>query len=136
MDIKSILLTMALVLTLFTGTVKSEDRGLPVIEEHVNEIWIIRTQDQDTGNVSEYGRVVFIREGNVLATRLLLDEMVWAINSEAKIQLSWRDYWTAERIVTTDEFADIILPYDPTQVEQRGQWWCMWRNMRDLKCPD
>lgn len=107
----------------------AEERGLPLIKEHVDEIWIIRTFDND------YGRVAFIRDGNIAATRLLLDEMVWTIEHD-KVQLAWRDYWTAERIVTADVFTTIVLPYDPTQAGQKGQWWCMLRNMRDLKQPD
>jgi hypothetical protein len=121
---------LTFLLFLFASVSLAEDRGLPVIEEHVDEIWLIRVEGND------YGRIVFIRDGNVLATRLLLDEMIWTVSSDAKIQLMWRDYWTAERIVTTDNFATVILPFDPTQAEQRGQWWCMWRNMRDLRQPD
>jgi hypothetical protein len=130
---KKLVLSLATFLLLFlssTASFSEEDRGLPVIEEHVDEIYIIYTEGND------YGRVVFIREGNVLATRLLLDEMIWGVSLDSKVQLMWRDYWTAERIVTTDILSTIVLPYDPTQVEQRGQWWCMWRNMRDLKQPE
>ena len=106
----------------------ADDQSLPLVHEMVDEICIVRT----VGN--EYARVVFIRGESVLATRLLLDELIWTSN-EDKFQLIWQDYSTAERIVEAEKFSVWVLDKDPTQAGQRGPWWCMWRNMRDLKQP-
>jgi len=118
----------------FCLSASSDDRGLPVVEEHVDQIWVIYQEN------SEYARVYFVYPANKAgeqqwATRTFLEEMVWYTTTDGKLAVSWRDYWTCERIITFDDYNTTVLPYDPFQQEQRGQWWCMWRNMVDLKQP-
>lgn len=106
----------------------AEEAGLPLIQEEVDEICVIQTPDSD------HCRVVFFRGESVLATRLVVDEMTWA-TSNGRFRLIWQDYWTAERVVEADRFSVWNLAEDPTQQGQNGPWWCMFRNMRDLKQP-
>ena len=103
------------------------DDPLPIVEEEVVEITIICTPDSD------HSRVVFWNEKGVVATRLHVDEMIWKIE-DGYFVLQWQDYWTAERFVKN--FSIYNLDEDPTQQGQNGPWWCMFRNMRDLKQPD
>jgi len=115
-------------LLVFPTTAFAQGSNLPVIQESVDEIVILQTVD------NEYARVVFIRDGSVLATRLLLDDMLWTTDSE-KFVLVWQDYSTAERVVEASKFSVVVTATDPTQADRCGPWWCMFRNMRDLKQP-
>lgn len=121
---------MFLALTLYAalGVACAEERGLPLIVESVDEICVVQTIGCD------HSRVVFIRGGSVLATRLMVDDMQWVACGDG-FQLIWQDYWTAERVVETPKISVYQVPSDPTQEGQDGLWWCMFRNMRDLKQP-
>lgn len=112
----------------FTSNLCAEERGLPLVQEEVDEICVIQTIGCD------HSRVVFIRGGSVLATRLMVDDMQW-VSSGDRFQLIWQDYWTAERVVEAKKLSVWQMPADPTQDGQDGLWWCMFRNMRDLKQP-
>lgn len=106
----------------------AEERGLPLVVEQVDEILVIQTIDCD------HQRVVFLRGGRVLATRLAVDDMQWVTCGDS-VQLIWQDYWTAERVVEAKTLSVYQSLSDPTQESQDGLWWCMFRNMRDLKQP-
>ncbi|QGJ71980.1 Hypothetical protein PBC10988_36930 [Planctomycetales bacterium 10988] len=123
-----LLLSFCLCLFSFPMDVKAEERTLPLIEEQVDEIIIVRT----VGN--QYARVVFIRDQNVLASRLLLDEMVWTME-DGNFRLMWQDYSTAERVVEAPKFSYLLAQENPTS-NQGAPWWCMERNMRNLKQPE
>ena len=103
-------------------------RDLPVVQEAVDEICIIQTVGCD------HCRVVFVRNGSVLATRLMTDDMLWVSHGD-RFQLIWQDYWTAERVVETTRVSAWTVEEDLTQDGQDGLWWCMFRNMRDLRAP-
>jgi|GEM_PF-5790727 len=107
---------------------RADERGLPLVQEEVDEICIIQTVGCD------HCRVVFVRNGAVLATRLMVDDMLWVSHGD-RFQLIWQDYWTAERVVEAKKLSMWTVAADPTQEGQDGLWWCMFRNMRDLKQP-
>jgi hypothetical protein len=118
-------------LTLFfalSSRSRADERGLPLVQEEVDEICIIQTVGCD------HCRVVFVRNGSVLATRLMVDDMLWVSQGDHFL-LIWQDYWTAERVVQAKKLSMWTLAEDPTQEGQDGLWWCMFRNMRDLKQP-
>lgn len=122
---------VALSLCLLLGvgySAQGSDRGLPVVQEEVDEICVIQTEGSD------HCRVMFIRGESVLATRLMVDEMLWTTEGEF-VRLIWQDYWTAERIVDAKKMSVWLVEEDPTQCGQNGPWWCQFRNMRDLKQP-
>ena len=127
MHVKQLAATL-LVLCASSLVAQGSDRGLPVVHEEVDEICVIQTQNSD------HCRVVFIRGESVLATRLMVDEMLWTTH-EDQFRLVWQDYWTAERIVDSKKMSVWLVDEDPTQSGQNGPWWCMFRNMRDLKQP-
>ena len=106
----------------------AEERGLPLVEETVDEIAYVQTAGCD------HLRVVFIKNGQVLATRLYVDDMI-SINIDGEHTLVWQDYWTAERVVHAKKYSSWYVKADPTQEGQDGLWWCMFRNMKDLKQP-
>lgn len=106
----------------------AEERGLPLVVEQCDEILVIQTEGCD------HHRVVFIRDHAVLATRLMVDDMQWVACGD-HFQLIWQDYWTAERVVEAKVLSVYQMPEDPTQEHRDGLWWCMFRNMRDLKQP-
>lgn len=71
---------------------------------------------------------------------MVADDMVWTANAGA-FHLAWQDYcWAAhanwaERIVSTKRLTECWLG-DGVEIEsERGLWWAMNRNMRDLKQP-
>lgn len=126
MNIKAFLLAAFMVV--LPALCSADEGGLPVIEESVDEIQFVYTPNSDNA------RVVFWRNGSVLATRLYVPEMVISMEN-GQFVLIWQDYWTAERRVSTPNLFISFLEEDPTQQGQNGPWWCMFRNMRDLKQP-
>lgn len=125
---KSLLLAAILAFQFNTCECHADERGLPLVEESVDELMIITTEGCD------YSRIVFIRNGSILATRLMADDMLWVTDKDG-FMLIWQDYWTAKRVVHTPKISQYTLQADPTQEGQDGLWWCMFRNMRDLKQP-
>lgn len=115
-----------LALLLLASAARGEDP--PLVAEHVDAIAILTVED------NQYSRVLFFKNDALLANRLLLDDMEWYIE-DGQFQLVWQDYSIAERVVTADTFEVYHLEYDPTQCQRAGPWWCMFRNMRDLKQP-
>lgn len=119
---------LGIIVLLLCSPCYAEEAGLPLIEESCDEICVITTPDSD------HARVVFFRGDSVLATRLVEDEMTWTIR-DGEFLLIWQDYWTAERVVSSKHLSFHHMYEDPTQQGQNGPWWCMFRNMRDLKQP-
>ena len=100
--------------------------GLPLVVETVDEICVIRAVDCD------HTRVCFFRDGNLLATRLQVEDMhIYAQGDE--FWLVWQDYWNAERIVIATKLSLYVVERDPTQDDQEGVWWCARRRMADLR---
>lgn len=125
------MLRLALALALLAGmcaTACANDHGPPLVEESVDEICIVQTIN------TAHCRVVFFHNGNVLATRLLIDDMLWVPQGD-QFLLIFQDYWTAERVVSTRKISFYLVTSDPTQEGEDGLWFCMFRNMRNLKEP-
>jgi len=106
-----------------------EERQLPLIYEEMDAIVVVQTIGCD------HSRIVFMRDKQVIATRLMVDDMLWNVTNDGEFQLIWQDYWTAERVIKTRKLAVLVMEEDPTQEGQDGLWWCMFRNMKDLKQP-
>lgn len=106
----------------------ASERGLPHIEETVDEIIYMQTVGCD------HIRIVFIRDNKVLATRLQVEDMIRSHRGEM-FCLEWEDYWTAERAVWTKKITHMTVENDPTQEGQDCLWWQMQRVMTDLKQP-
>lgn len=121
--------SVAASIALFASTATAADRGLPLVCEAVDEIVVVETVDAD------HCRVMFIRGDAVLATRLMVDEMLWTTAPDGSVRVIWQDYWTAERIVDAPRMSVWLMDEDPSQCGQNGPWWCQFRNMRDLKQP-
>lgn len=122
-------LILSVILALCGETCGAEERSLPFIYEEFDAILVIQTEGCD------HSRICFIRDKQIIATRLMVDDMLWSTTNEGCIQLVWQDYWTAERVIKADKLAVLTMPEDPTQEGQDGLWWCMFRNMKDLKQP-
>ena len=125
---KKLLLTLAFLCPTMAWAQPDYSEGLPFIAEDVDALVIVITDNSD------HCRVVFVRGKTVLATRLVVDEMIW-YTRDGKFYLLWEDYWTADRLVSTENVSIEHYDKDPTQVGQNSPWWCMFRNMRDLKQP-
>jgi hypothetical protein len=102
----------------------AEEQSLPLIQESVDEICIVR--------LDGYSKLIFFRDGAVLATRHLSDDMMF-IPVGDHFQCIWRDYWTAERVVDAAKLSVWDVAKDPTH--DSGEWWCAWRVMTDLRQP-
>lgn len=108
---------------------EESENELPTVRERVDAVVVYRVRD------NEYGRVVFIRNDTVLATRLNLDDMVWLVEGDDFVLL-WQDYSVCHRVVRFKSYSSLVMSFDPLQAGQVGPWWAMNRNMRDLKQPD
>lgn len=120
-------LILTILICLFPTFLNADDT-LPVVKESVDGIAIIILPDSD------HQRIAFIKNGQLLATRLMVDELIFGID-DGKPCLIWQDYWTAERIVYYENISFLNLNDDPTQEGNGGEWWNMNRNMKDLKQP-
>ena len=130
---RKLLIALVAVTCLLLGVVRSDETsdndGLPLVSERVDAVIVCRTQ----GN--SFARIIFIKNDTILATRLLLDDMLWTCEGEDFV-LMWEDYSMAHRIVTFKTYIHIVGASDPLQDANMGPWWAMNRNMRDLKQPD
>lgn len=129
----TITILITLLLSFATALAQAEEcdtnnKALPVIQEEVDEIIVFSTVGD------QYKRIFFIKDNQVLATRLFIDDMIWTVH-EDKFRLMWQDYSLADRVVDAKTFSTVVSPHDPTESSRCGPWWCMFRNMRDLKQP-
>lgn len=99
---------------------------LPVVIEEVDSIILLSSQNT-------YQRIIFIKNGQVLATRLALDDMLWTVQGKYFV-LVWQDHWTASRVVKTKTFISMVGEY--YEPGANGPWWNQAKNMRDLKQPE
>jgi hypothetical protein len=118
-------LLTSIVLILLLSTAYGEETSL--IKEDVDEIMIVYIEN---GN----DRVIFFRGDSILATRSLRNDMLFTSEGD-KFLLIWSDYYPEhDRCVSTKVFTTLYCKEDPYQ-QDRGPWWNMFRNMRDLKQP-
>lgn len=105
---------------------------LPWVHEHVDTLVELHIVEDGYS----YRKLVFVRNGKVLATRSKYStNMVFTSDEDGKLCVIWRDYWTAWRKVTFDDYYVIDVPYDISNPGERGKWWNQFRNMNDLKPP-
>lgn len=102
---------------------------LPWVEEQVDEMILITVSGES------YERVVFVKNGSVLTSRMVSDDMVWSHDAEL-FQLVWRDQFFVNRVVRANRLSVMCCEQDVIQQNRSGPWWAMHRNMRDLKLPD
>ncbi|MEK6235197.1 MAG: hypothetical protein N2C14_10815 [Planctomycetales bacterium] len=103
---------------------------LPIVRESVDEIILLEVAGQS------YRQVIFLREECVLATRVLLEDKMLFTVRDGEYLLAWNDYDVAIREVTSKRFSVVQTSADPFAAENRGPWWSMARNMRDLRLPE
>lgn len=106
---------------------KAEENSLPLVVESMDIVIVVKTEKVD------HQRIIFIRNNRVIATRLLVDDMIWTTVGD-KFQLIWQDYWTAERVIEFDNLYSVVVQETPTKDEDLP-WWAMRRVMVDLKAP-
>jgi hypothetical protein len=103
-----------------------------VIYEEMDEVWIIQVHDDNPdGYCRDYSRLAFFRDGSLIATRLLSDEMLFVPVGD-HFQIIWRDYWSADRLIECKKLSNYCVAVDPTN-DDNAPWWGMQRRMRDLK---
>lgn len=119
-------LTLALILS--SQGVRGSDR--PLVQERYDALAFVRFEDRDSTHV------VFIRDGQIMATRLLDDGMILALDGPDFV-LSWRDYWNANRAVRARLVVSLVLEPEPPEdvAHVDNAWLDMRRNMRDLEAP-
>ena len=125
---KHVILLLALLATLFVATPTYADnaRNLPVVEEAYDEIVVITFIGRDSPHI------FFIRNGRVIATRVLQEEMLF-FAQDGKFFLEWDDYWSCHRIIEFKTFISFVTEGEPHS--ENGPWWAMGRKMVDLKQP-
>lgn len=113
-----------------TATVRADGFALPLVEERVDVVALVHSAD------CESVRVVFLRNGRIVADRWLSDEMRWLALSDdpAGFALSWSDCGIAERVVRFRAIAVLVFDRDPL-ADDGGPWWGWNRRMTDLKPP-
>ncbi len=118
-------LILALALLSAPAGVRGDERGLPLVRESVDELCVICFET--------HSKVLFFRDGQLLATRVFVDGMHYRANGPLW-ELAWEDYWQAERIVSAPKLSFWPVEHDPTEAPC-GDWWAMARPMRDLRAP-
>lgn len=127
-----VICTMIAVLAVAAKAVQGEEiRGLPFVRESVDEIIIVQ---QHGGYDYQIQRAVFVRDGQVIASRLVTDDMLWSERG-GMFAAVWCDWGAVHRAVEAPRCSIMTLGPNASVDGQRGPWWCMWRNMRDLKQP-
>lgn len=104
----------------------------PVIFEDYDELWLVDVATSPHG----YERVIFVRGGQVFARRWRLESMVWDVQGD-RFFLTWNDWvgvkYQVPRVVSAKRLYTFTLDewHDP----DKGPFWCMGWNRRDLKQP-
>lgn len=123
---------LSAVILLSAGQASSQTPGLPVVEEDVDEIMVVSITRPDS--MVTFERVIFIRDGKAFANRLLVEEMYWSMEGQ-KFVLTWDDYWSAHRRVSSPKLSQWNTDYDWVDAMQTGPWWVANRAMTDLRQP-
>jgi hypothetical protein len=122
------LLTLALLFAAVSPGVVQAEQELPTVIETCDEVMVL------TAKNGYYPRVLFIKDGQIFASRMLQDDMIWSSQGN-KLVLIWEDYSLCNRVVKFKYYSNVYAEYDPTSGDRQGAWWAMNRNMRDLKQP-
>ena len=124
------LLAMAFVLAVLDArqAQANDPTGVPVVHESFDEIWIVQ-EGEDL-----FSRVVFLRNNQVIATRLKTEDMQWN-HTHGGFTVGWEDYCHGRiyRVCVAAQFATFTVPKIPPG--DQPAWWAMNRNMRDLRRP-
>jgi hypothetical protein len=105
------------------------DQSLPVIFECVDELAVVHIGDIDEHCVP---LIVFIRDGMVLDTRMLTDEMLFVAAGDS-VQMHWQDWFTAHRVVIAKTVGIYHFHEDPRLSQDGLEWWAAARVMRQLR---
>jgi len=110
--------------------VGADEFSLPLVEERVDGVVLVHAADSDSV------RVVFLRNGKIVADRWLSDEMRWLTlpDDPGGFALAWSDCGIAERVVRFRAIAVLVFDHDPL-ADDGGPWWGWNRRMTDLKPP-
>lgn len=101
---------------------------LPVVEEKYDAVVICRNEE-----TWSLGRAYFIRDGRVIAERVVDDEWTFDANGERPAML-WDDYGTRRRRVE----CDVLIWGSVAPVKQEdpaAPWFAQGRRMADLLAP-
>lgn len=115
-----------LALSLLCSALAAEN-SLPVVSEHYTAIAVVTSAEDG------YSKVFFVRNGRVVADRLLVDRMVWSCQ-DGRFAVAWDDYarTCAHRIITADTMTRVTV--DGWEAST-NEWWNMANLGTDLKQP-
>jgi len=97
-----------------------------IVIEHYDCVLLVNQAD------SESIRLVFFRDGQIMATRFAHDEMLWGV-SGSDFVLIWDDWGGPRRAIYFTTLATLVVKGDDPYADGGGEWHCMQRNMRNLK---
>jgi hypothetical protein len=114
--------------------VADEDEPLPVVEETYEAVWMVHERSESRS--WEVSRLYFIRQGRVIADRIVCDDMLWSA-AEGKFILCWNDYGNCQRVVRTSTLKEMSVDLDDLDARSTDSapWWGMGRRMTDLEAP-
>lgn len=110
----------------------AEDQGLPIVEEHYDEIWVVHEAMADRD--WQRSRAYFVRDAKIIAERAVDDQMLWS-SRDGKFLLLWDDYGVCRRSITFDSLVHMTTLETPMMMHDSNPWWWMGRRMTDLKAP-
>lgn len=111
-----------------------EDEPLPLVHEAYDAVVVVHERSES--RAWEVSRVYFLRQGRVIADRILCEDMLWSA-ADGRFLLVWNDYGNCQRVITTRAVTEVQLELDDADGKSNDSapWWGMARRMTDLRAP-
>lgn len=132
---RGVLVTLLALTANFSGPVAAEeDEPLPLVEETYEAVWLVHERSESRS--WEVSRLYFIRQGRVIADRIVCDDMLWSTEA-GQFVLCWNDYGNCQRVVRTRTLKEVSVDLDDLDARSSDSapWWGMGRRMTDLEAP-
>lgn len=111
-----------------------EDEPLPLVHEAYDAVVVVHERSES--RAWEVSRVYFLRQGRVIADRILCEDMLWS-SADGRFLLVWNDYGNCQRVISTRAVTELQLELDEADGKSNDSapWWGMGRRMTDLRAP-
>lgn len=133
---QAVLATLLALAASFSGwpVAADEDEALPLVEETYEAVWMVHERSESRS--WEVSRLYFIRQGRVIADRIVCDDMLWSTEA-GQFVLCWNDYGNCQRVVRTRTLKEVSVDLDDLDARSSDSapWWGMGRRMTDLEAP-
>lgn len=133
---RGVLVSLLALAATFSGraAVADEEESLPLVQETYEAVWMVHERSESRS--WEVSRLYFIRQGRVIADRIVCDDMLWSTEA-GQFVLCWNDYGNCQRVVRTRTLKEVSVDLDDLDARSSdtAPWWGMGRRMTDLEAP-